>query len=80
VHPSPAAGPIPTTAGEGGRVRAQQARRSPIRRLNFRVRVVRRLSFDASWPPGVVVPPASAPDRLGFADERAGERSRDAAP
>jgi hypothetical protein len=45
VHPSTPGGPIPTPAGEGGRVRAQQAQRSPIRWLSFRERVVLSMWF-----------------------------------
>ena len=45
MHPSTPGGPIPTTAGEGGTVRAQRARRSPIRWLNFHERVVLSMWF-----------------------------------
>jgi uncharacterized membrane protein len=45
VHSSTPGGPIPTTADEGGTVRAQQAQRSPIRWLNFRERVVLSMWF-----------------------------------
>ena len=44
MHPSTPHGPIPTTAGEE-RVRVRRARRTPIRWLNFRERVVLSMWF-----------------------------------
>ena len=52
MHPSSPGGPIPTTADEGGTVRAQHARRSAIRRRDLHEHVVLSMWF--------------VPDRPGF--------------